>query len=121
MFGRQFPFSIDFDLGTEYCQKPITQTDYLKKLLPKLEMSRQLAQENVNKQQARYKHIYTHQPHTTRKDITTGRSTRPEHTPLTQDHESSRGLPKLAHNEIIYLNTAKEIMVYEIYFIKHYL
>ena len=33
---------------------------------------------------------------------------------------SSRGWPKLAHNEIISMNTEKEIMFYEIYFIKHY-
>ena len=33
---------------------------------------------------------------------------------------SCRGWPKLAQNEIIYMNKAKEIMFYEIYFIKHY-
>ena len=43
-FGRQFPFPIDFDLGTVDSQKPTTQTDYIKKLLPKLEVVRQIAQ-----------------------------------------------------------------------------
>ena len=47
MFGRQFPFLIDFDLGTVDSQKQITQTDYIKKLLPKLEVARQIAQDNV--------------------------------------------------------------------------
>ena len=58
MFGRQFPFPIDFDLGTVDSQKPITQTDYIKKLLLKLEVARQTAQDNVKKHQKQYKHSY---------------------------------------------------------------
>ena len=58
MFSRQFPFSIDFHLGTVDSQKPITQTDYIKKLLPKLEVARQIAQDNVKKHQEQYKHTY---------------------------------------------------------------
>ena len=30
MFGRQFLYPIDFDLGTADCQKPIMQTNYIK-------------------------------------------------------------------------------------------
>ena len=55
MFGRQFPFPIDFEFGTADCQTLITQTHYIKKLLPKLEIAREIAQENVKTHQERYK------------------------------------------------------------------
>ena len=58
MFGGLFPFPIDFDLGTADYQKPITKSDYIKKLLQKLEVARQIAQDNVKKHQEQYKHTY---------------------------------------------------------------
>ena len=58
MFGRQFPFPIGFQLDTADYQRVITQIDYMKKLLSKLEIARRIAQNNVKKQHERFKQAY---------------------------------------------------------------